>query len=131
MAGSFPITCKVGNLYKVQLPDSIKVHNVFSPDRLRKDPDDPLPGQVNEPPPPIVVTADQEWEVQEILASKLVRKTLKYRVQWTGYNEDLNWYPASNFMYSPHRLKDFHLQNRDQAGPPKNLKLWIKAWEQG
>jgi hypothetical protein len=58
MAGSFPITRRVGNLYEVQLPESLKIHNVFSPDRLRKDTDNPLPGQTNDPPLPIVVTTD-------------------------------------------------------------------------
>jgi hypothetical protein len=39
---------------------------------------DPLLGQKNDPPLPIQVNGDDEWEVEEILAYKLDRKTLKY-----------------------------------------------------
>jgi hypothetical protein len=72
MAGPFKITRKIGNLYKVKLPNTIKIYNVFSPDRLRKAVKDPLLGQVNKSPPPIVITTEEEYKVQEVLASKLV-----------------------------------------------------------
>jgi hypothetical protein len=81
MAGLFKITRKIENLYKVKLPDTIKIYNVFSPDRLQKTAEDPLPGQVNKPSPPIMITTEEEYKVQEVLASKLVQGKLLYRVK--------------------------------------------------
>ena len=43
MAGPYKVLEKIGNLYKVKLPDSIKVHPIFSPDKLWKAANDPLP----------------------------------------------------------------------------------------
>jgi hypothetical protein len=36
MARLYEVLKKIGNLYKVKLPDLIKVHFVFSPDKLQK-----------------------------------------------------------------------------------------------
>ena len=126
-AGPFRILNRTGNSYEVDLPDSIKVHNVFSPDRIRKAGTDPLPGQIAEPQPPIIVNTEKEWEVQEVLASKLVRNKLRYRINWLGHDEDLDWYPASDIKYAPAKLREYHIANPDQPGPPKQLQNWIKV----
>ena len=68
MAGSYAILEKIGNSYKLDLPKSMNIHPVFSPDRLRLDPQDPLPGQVNEPAPPIRINDQDEWEVEDLIA---------------------------------------------------------------
>ena len=45
----------------------MKIHPVFPTGSLCQDPDNPLPSQANAPPPPIRVTADNKYKVQEIV----------------------------------------------------------------
>jgi hypothetical protein len=44
MAGPYEISEKVGYSFKVKLLELIKIHPIFSLDRLRKAAEDPLPG---------------------------------------------------------------------------------------
>jgi len=131
MAGPYPVVEKKGHSFKVGLPASMKIHPVFPAGILRRAAENPLPGQVNEPEPPIHVTEDAEWEVQEIIAVKKTGRKLFYRAKWTGHDDDPEFYPASDFKYSPHKLRDFHLANPAQPGPPRALAAWTKAWEDG
>lgn len=121
----------MGNSYRLQLPSGSQIYDVFAPNVLCKDPRDPLPGQESPKPPGIAIKGVEEWEVDEILASKLYRSTLKYRVSWIGHDPDPTWYKASNFMGAPHKLKVFHERYPNRPGPPRSLGKWLQAWEQG
>ena len=68
--GPFKVIEKRGLLYKLNLPNTIKVYPVFLVVLLFKDPDNALSGQVNEPPPPVNIEGEPEYEVEEILALK-------------------------------------------------------------
>ena len=122
MASPYKVLEKVGHSFKVKLLDSIKIHPIFSLDWLQKAINNPLFKQYNDPPAPIQIAEDEEWEVEEILAVKKVCKDLKYYTSWVGHDEDPEWYPVSNFKYSPYKLQDFHLAYLDLPGPPRKLK---------
>lgn len=111
----------------MDLPESIKVHPVFNADKLRKVDVNPLPGQEFEEPPPIEVDGEHEWELERILGVRLVNGGLKYRVQWTGFDEDIQEYWAKNFRNSPQALKDFHDEHPNLPGPPLNLDYWLQC----
>ncbi|KGQ01369.1 hypothetical protein PAAG_11947 [Paracoccidioides lutzii Pb01] len=102
--GPFEIIEKVGNSYRLRLPNSMKIHPISSPDKLRKDANDPLPGQQNETPETVKIQGENEWEVEDVLASRISRGKLQYRVKRLGFDDDSTWYPAPNLKGSPHLI---------------------------
>jgi len=102
--GPFPIIEKVGNAFHVLLPDQIKVHNVFHPEKLQKHPMNPLPGQRQDAAEPIKVDGEYEYELDKIIDCRLHRKKLQYKASWVGWDPDDTWYPAWDFKNSPHTI---------------------------
>ncbi|SLM37367.1 hypothetical protein LPUS_07191 [Lasallia pustulata] len=79
MLGPFPIVKKVGTSYELELLQTMKVHNVFYSNLHRKNPGDPLPGQIQEPPGPIVIADGEEWDLADILNSHWHYGHLQYQ----------------------------------------------------
>jgi len=125
--GPYTVVEQVGNAYRLSLPDGSKIHDIFAPDVLKKYPNTPLVGQESAQQPSVAIAGKEEWEVDKILASKLLRGKLHYHVSWRGHDPDPAWYLASNFMGAPHLLRDYHREYPDSARPPRRLDDWIKA----
>jgi hypothetical protein len=59
--GPFKILEKKGNAFRLKLPLGMNAMNpVFSPDKLRKAGNDPLPGQLIIPPGPVEINGGAE-----------------------------------------------------------------------
>lgn len=117
------------NNCKLETPDDWKGTSVFHMDRLRKYPNDPLPGQGSENPGSEIVDGEEEWEVEKVVTSRVHYGKLQYQVEWRGWDPDPVWYPASNFKNSAKLLQAFHEENPESAGPPTRLEIWRKAAE--
>ncbi|KAH0614368.1 uncharacterized protein H6S33_000004 [Morchella sextelata] len=94
---------EVGDL----LPPSMKSHPVFQVSLLEPVRMQPLPGHIQPPPPPVIVEREEEFEVQEVLDSRIRHRQLQYLVKWTGY-EQPTWEPARNLDAELGSLQRFH-----------------------
>src|SRR6266516_3754942 len=103
----------------------MKINPVFLASSLCHNLNNLLPRQANTPLPPIKVTADNKYKVQEIVMVQLVRGKLVYKAKWTSADKDPEFYPVLDFKYSLHLLKRFHLANPKLPRPLANLALWL------
>ena len=119
--GPFPIISKISDVvYRLRLPKSLRIHDVFHVSLLEKYRPHTIEGRECRPPPPIVTPqGDIEWEVREVLDSRLFGhwKKLQYLVSWEGYGPEQNsWAPASNLKNAPEAVQEFHQRNPTAVG---------------
>ena len=65
-------------------------------------------------PPPDLVEGQEEWEVDNVLASRRFgrKKALQYLVKWKGFSEAHNsWEPKRNLGNADQLVKEFHDKN--------------------
>ncbi|MBW0544407.1 hypothetical protein O181_084122 [Austropuccinia psidii MF-1] len=120
--GPFEVLKKISShAYHLKLPQKWKsVHHVFHVSLLEPVKQSTIPNQNQLPPPLVIVEEQEEWEVGQVLDSKLKRGTLWYLVEWKGFNEDperTTWEPASSLTNSPDLVKDFNSLYPDKPGP--------------
>jgi hypothetical protein len=84
--------------FRVELPPSIKIHDVFHVDRFRHYQPSPerLGQRAPEKPAPDVIDGIEEHEVEEILEYRKHRRQHQFLVRWKGYSaDDTTWEPLS------------------------------------
>ena len=69
--------------YRLRLPVGLcQLHSVFNVVKLFPVPDDPIPDHCPKPPPPpVLVNNKEQYEVEEILDSRLFRQKLQFKVK--------------------------------------------------
>jgi Chromo (CHRromatin Organisation MOdifier) domain len=88
---------------------------------------DGVPGRQHEPPPPVEIEDELEWEVETILDSRIRRERLEYLVKWAGIASDLKkqrWKPATDLTNAAEIVVEFHAANPNKPntilrGTPK------------
>jgi hypothetical protein len=114
--GPYPILERIGTqAYRLQLPSSMKIHPVFHVSLLDRYVESDIPSRVVPPPPPVIVKDQVEFEVEDILDSKFMRKRLFYLVKWKGYPVcDNSWEPASHLSNAKDLVDSFHVKYPDK-----------------
>jgi hypothetical protein len=122
--GPFLVVRPVGtHAYELRLPPSMShVHPVFHVVKLSLAPEDPFQRQVRQPPPPIVVGDELEYNVEKILDSRLHRGKLQFLVKWQGYGYEENSWEADDDVHAPRLIRDFY---RHHPGAPRRIAAAI------
>lgn len=68
-----------------------------------------------------------EWEIDQIITSRIHYGKLQYQVTWMGWDPDPEFYDAASFKNSPSKLREFHDRQPECEGPPSRLLAWEAA----
>jgi Chromo (CHRromatin Organisation MOdifier) domain len=116
--GPFKITKKISSVaYQLDLPQSMKIHNVFHVDLLSPYKETEAYGTPYMRPPLDIKEGEEEYEVEAILDMRCFGrwKKLQYLVHWVGYpHADDTWVNHED-LHAPELLKDF-MANSAPAG---------------
>ena len=115
--------------YTLRLSDSMKaVHPIFHVSMLEPFIPSSIPGRVESPPPPVEVDGELEYEISEVLDSKLDNRRRKckllYLVRWSGYegtDEETSWLLATELAHASELTSAFHEKYPDKPGPLESL----------
>jgi len=74
--------------YKLLLLKHMKVNPVFHVTLLTRSSPDPILGQVQPEPTPIIVDGQEEYTIQKFLDSNWLGKHFQYKVTYEGYGKE-------------------------------------------
>jgi ''chromo'' (CHRromatin Organisation MOdifier) domain. len=103
------------------------VHPVFHVSMLEPAPPNTIPNRVIPPPPPIEIDGEPEFEISEILDTKIDKRRnckLLYLVRWAGYegtDEETSWILATELGNASEIVDDFHTKYPEKPGPLSRL----------
>ena len=123
--GPYEIIAQAGpSSFTLRLPDSMRaIHPVFHVSQLEPATPNTIPNRTQPPPPPVEVDGELEYEIAQILDSKIDnrrRSKLLYKVRWAGYEgtpDEEDWLPASELAHAQELVSDFHARYPNKPGP--------------
>ena len=97
------------------------VHPVYHVSMLEPATPSSIPNRSEEPPPPVEVDGDLEYEIEVILDSKLDRRRRckLYLVRWSGYEgseDETSWITADELSHAQELVSDYHLLYPNKPG---------------
>jgi hypothetical protein len=126
--GPYEIISQVGSLsFTLRLLDSMRgVHPVFHVIMLEPETPNTITNQIQHPPPPIDIDGEQEYEIAQVLDSKVDQHRkckLLYLVKWSRYegtDEETSWLPATELKHAAELIMNFHLSYPHKPGPTQS-----------
>ena len=123
--GPFKVTSKPSaHSYQIKFPQHLRaIHPVFHISQLKLTNSSKIPNCTNPPPPPIVVNGNLEYEILQVLDSKLnhCRKLpLLYYVCWAGYegtSDKYLWLSTTELDHVGELIHNFYSQYPLKPGP--------------
>lgn len=121
---------------KLQLPQSIKIHNLFYINLLPKAFTYLLTNEVNKVPTPVLINKKKECNIKDILYTRSYWSKLEYQAKIIVWDKTKQWYDTIEFMNSMEIAENFRFSYLDKFRF-RNLAVWhakinekkVKNWE--
>jgi hypothetical protein len=110
--GPYPIKEQLSPVtYRLQLPETMKINNVFHVDLLTPYHETKAYGPQPVQPPPILIDGDEEYEVEELIDDRYNKRKRKrqYLVKWKGYPASENSWVDEQDLHSDELLAEYRL----------------------
>jgi len=97
-------------VYRLQLPVTWKIHDVFHPSLLSPYHESLAHGTNFSRPPPDIIDGEEEQEIERILGYRQFGRQRKpqYLVKWKGFPDSDNEWVALEHMHAPELIKAYH-----------------------
>ena len=114
--GPFPVKRRINDVsMELTLPPWLGIHPVFHVSLLE-------PATINEfsdrqgpGPPPTLVNDHEEYQVREILDSRLSHNRLQYLIDWEGYPPSERCWVYEEDVHAPSLVKAFHAKHPERS----------------
>jgi len=99
------------------------IHPVYHVSMLKPAPSSSIPNRTEDPPPPVEIKGEIEYEIAKILDTKLDRRRhckLQYLVRWAGYegtDKETSWITADELAHAQELVQDFHKNYPNKPDP--------------
>ena len=93
-----------------------RLHPVFNVVKLTLAPPDPIASRrPKPPPPPEIIDDEEEYEVEQVLNSRMFRRRLQYLIKWEGYGMEYNTWEYASDVHAAKLVKEYY--QRHPAAP--------------
>ena len=112
--GPFEIEEVMGPVtYRLKLPRTWKIHNVFHAILLRPYIENEIHGNNYPRPPPELLDGEEVYEVESIMKHRRKGRGYEYLVKWKGYDtNEATWEPSSQYSNDGDMLEQYKLRHQ-------------------